>query len=692
MESLAIRHRPKGFERVAGQGHAVEFLSQLIIEGQICRNILLYGAIGSGKTTLARIYAKALTCEQQPFPGGSPCLDCKSCRDIGAGEATNFHELDAPSYENFVQLKSKIDSLALGASKGWRRVIFIDEAQSLARYPQSFDYLLKKVEEPNEGISYCFATTAFEKISPALRSRLHCLEIRPLILPDCIKYLERIAEAENIKTSPDALALIAALGDGQPRNMLHVLEVVSRNADVTVDRVRQIYNFGYTEILTRYFIALGQGDFRRQTEIFFQWNEDAREKVRLIQVLMLSLYYKELCGLSLTIDPVIASMAPSDRAQIITAFRERLKEANLKSFWEGLIQAWPVITSDLSEESLFILITDFQRRVSAASEIVEHVPPEGPFFSPTEAAWRPPVDKMTTRQQRRGGRSEVGKDPRYLTYDQVKDLFNAASFLTQEYGCQFNIRVTVRSRLFGCDTKSEVSKLLSGFAHAFTDRLNKWIGHSHWLCVQEFEDGAVCSRIIAVGPQPDSREFKMMQKWFSNWRKNERTAGQEEQAITADLTSTQKSARKMKSHWDSVRWLCAGMNPAEPIYKRLVLPKSRQAGDLGSKRRRHSASESLTPSGMADAMQHEMEPLSAFDDEAWDHLYNGWELQEFHDRQKEKGQRQADIHAISRKYPRGDQEQDEKRKREYGELLKSWPDRYRRPRSWYAWHPPDEVD
>jgi DNA polymerase III subunit gamma/tau len=258
--SLAIRHRPKVFKKVEGQGHAVEFLSQLIIEGQICRNILLHGAIGSGKTTLARIYAKALICQEQPIPGGSPCLHCKSCTGIEAGETTNFHELDAPSFENFAQLKEKIDSLVLGASKNWRRVIFIDEAHSLARYPNSFDYLLKKVEEPSEGISYCFATTAFDKISPALRSRLHCLEIRSLLLSDSIKFLERITAAEKIKTSPDALALIAGLAEGQPRNMLHVLEVVSRNGEVTLDRVRQIYNFGYTDILKRYFIALGQGE------------------------------------------------------------------------------------------------------------------------------------------------------------------------------------------------------------------------------------------------------------------------------------------------------------------------------------------------------------------------------------------------------------------------------------------------
>lgn len=676
MENLTVRHRPKQFHKVEGQEHAVEFLSQLIIQGQLCRNVLLHGAIGSGKTTLARIYAKALSCHR-PRADGSPCLDCKSCTDMESGKIENFSELDGPSFEKFDEFKGQIDALVRHVSGRHKRVIFVDEAHSLARYEHSFDYLLKKVEEPDPGIAYCFATTAFGKLSPALRSRLHCLEIRPLLLSESIAFLKRIADEEKIQTSPDALKLIADLGEGQPRNMLHALEVVSQNGDVTIDRVRRIYNFCYTEVLKRYFIALGRGDLQEQTDIFFKWNEDTREKVRLIQLFMVSLYYNELCKLSLTIDAVIASISASDREQILAPFRERLGEVNLKAFWERLIQAWPIISSNQSEESLLILITEYQRRVCDASEPFAQRQTDDPLRP--SACSQLPVGLPPARTKKKVRGIKIGKDPRYLTYDQVSELYNKATFLTQEYGLEFNTQITVQASLFGCETKSEASKLLSDVTKAFGDRLRRWINQSHWLCVHEQTDPeGVLGRIIAVGPQPRSREYQRMEMWLSRWRRKERTKDLARLAIALSVPSSpRKATPKMKAHWDCVRWLCAGLNPEEPLYKHLQLPKSRKAGELGPYGRRYSASESLLPSGMSGSMRNGMEALSALDDEAWDFLYSGWELKEFHDRQKEKRQREEEIKEVSLIFP-GDQSKLEER-------LKIWPDRYRRPRSWEMW-------
>ena len=109
MDALVSRYRPQVFSEVFGQDYPVRILSQLIKRGQICRNLLLYGSVGSGKTTLARIYGKALNCDS-PDEDGSPCLRCSSCKKIEEGDPLRFKELDAPLFETLDHFKDTVNS------------------------------------------------------------------------------------------------------------------------------------------------------------------------------------------------------------------------------------------------------------------------------------------------------------------------------------------------------------------------------------------------------------------------------------------------------------------------------------------------------------------------------------------------------------------------------------------------------
>lgn len=432
MTSLVSRYRPQTFEKVVGQEAPVRFLSQLIVRGKVCRNVLLHGAIGSGKTSLARIYAKALSC-CGPSPSGSPCLTCDGCKAVEGGDASRLVELDAPSFRNFDEFRNKIDGLLnRSTAPHLCRVIFVDEAHSLSTHRDSFNFLLKKVEESGPGIAFCFATTAFDRISEALRSRLRCFELRPLSLDASMKFLQHIARCEGIVAELEALALLAGLGEGQPRNMLQGLDQVSETGDVTLKRVREIFSVNSTDILTQYFVALGEGGFALQTDIFFAWAEDVETKLRLVQLFLVSLYYNELRGIRLSVDPIIASISQVDRHPIISAFRKRVGERNLIAFWEAMLRLWPVITPDLSEESLLILVTEFQRHVSAPSALVKQQPsvePASISLLPDVPPSRPrrSVSKVAVRHRIKEQRVEP--DPKYLSFDQVRALFNAASFL-----------------------------------------------------------------------------------------------------------------------------------------------------------------------------------------------------------------------------------------------------------------------
>ena len=122
MDALISLYRPRVFSEVFGQDYPVRILSQLIKRGQICRNILLYGSVGSGKTTLARIYGKALNCDS-PDEDGSPCPQCSSCKKIEEGDPLRFKELDAPLFETLDHFKNTVN-IFVSEPLDHRRLIF----------------------------------------------------------------------------------------------------------------------------------------------------------------------------------------------------------------------------------------------------------------------------------------------------------------------------------------------------------------------------------------------------------------------------------------------------------------------------------------------------------------------------------------------------------------------------------------
>ena len=140
--------------------------------------------------------------------------------------------------KSFDQFKETVNSYVSVPTLGHPRLIFFDEAHSIGRFRNGYDFLLKLVEEPPPGIVFCFATTEFDRISKALRSRLFQIEIRPLGLDLGITFLRDIANKEGIQYEDEALALLVGLGQGLPRDVLQALDQVRELGDVTRELVR----------------------------------------------------------------------------------------------------------------------------------------------------------------------------------------------------------------------------------------------------------------------------------------------------------------------------------------------------------------------------------------------------------------------------------------------------------------------
>ena len=631
--SLATKYRPNLFSEVIGQEGPVTYLRNLVRLGKRTRHILFYGSIGSGKTSLARIYAKALQCETLAADW-SPCLNCDGCRSVDI-DPERFVEIDAPGFDNEEVFRAKIKALTTSQPlAGSRRVIFIDEAHSLRRFPDSFDVLLKLLESSPPEIAYIFATTEPDRISGALKSRMTELKVRPLSIEQGKELLRGILERQGVPAAEEeALNLIWGLGDGQPRNMLQALDQVLAGGVVTRDRVRDVFDVKDTDAVLNYFIALGEGDVRAQSRHFVNWASSAQMKVARIQGLLVSIYYNDLIGQSLIVEPVISSINAGERKPIVEAFQRRFPDRlRLMCAWQEMLGLLPVNPNELSSEALLAKIILFQERVCSHDL--------GAAIIATDE--RPLEMRPAARSAAKAKVHSRDRDPAFLSLDQVRKIYNSASAFTQAFGRQFNVKIEVHHAAFGCGDQKAAGKNAGEFCSALSQRLKAWFGNGDRMLIQEVDtqDG-FCARVIASLPNSDERTVADLHRWIRQWRLRDRSESMKAQAVLFEVLG---ESERMGAQWECVRWLCAGLDPKESTREQLRLGR-RVAGDIGTGNRFASSDSCGENLKRLAADVHGLPFLSAFNSQAWTHIYSGWELQAHELRKRLAGQSENDLEA-----------------------------------------------
>ena len=702
--------KPTMFKHVVGQERTVTMLRNLLGSTTKTRNILFHGAIGSGKTTLARLYGKALNCTDR-LEDASPCEDCDNCK-TGAG----FYEHDvtkarATGESSVDWVETRVKSSTDTAYK----VLFLDEAHGLSSFASSA--LLKTVEaaaadEDKQGVVFLLATTEFDVVRPDLRSRFWQIEIRPLSRIRAFEFLLDQARTLGVSCDAAGLRLLAGLKDGYPRNLLIGLDQLRHlPSPVSVRDIRQLFDIDYEDELVSYFLALGDGDAAGQINFLEEWDEALIDKMRWVQAMLLKIYYSEVLGLRLSVDPVVDAIAPSAFAQIVKQFQLRLGiagRAELAGAWRTMLEYWAVPIGDPQHDNVLLKFSLFHHLVN------HELQPAAGLAAALEM--RPAVNVRTERDVRTSSgfpsraalpAEALAKAPKqtsvpgFIEGEDVRTVINNSSFLIQEHGALFNLALEVRFASSGSRSESDCRQAIEELLRALEDfvlpddRPFAWVG-----AFRRDRQGLFCRIALSIPKAPTGvrrPSLSGVQAWAKTWRPS---CGGLRPKVSAQI-ARRNAASALKFHWKAALGLLSGISNDlmewddrcgkwRPMRELLGIDKGHEAGDakiLSSPL--IILSEKLAQSSVEHACRNGLEPLSAFEDRAWEWVTSGWEVDEHIDRRLTCRERDNDIRAVEIIHT----DDPERIVPSLQSLAVNWPNDPRdRARSWLGWWSPLEGE
>src|SRR5271167_249176 len=331
---IARKWRPQTFRDLVGQTHVTETLGNAIKNDRVAHAYIFSGARGVGKTTAARILAKALNCVQGPT--AEPCGVCASCTEIAAGTSLDVIEIDAASNRGIDQIRELREMVRYAPAASRSKVVILDEAHMLTT--EASNALLKTLEEPPERVIFVMATTQPEDLEDTIRSRSQHFHFRALTFAEITGRLEEIAKKENLEIEQGALAVIARMAEGSLRDALSLLEQARAYCGEKIPdkEVRELLGVVPEDALEELVGAIASGSADRALALVHTFQKEGRnlqhfcrEAIRHMRNLLIA----RVCGA----DSDLIAATPDQRPALARA-AEQFSEEDLTRFFQILLQ------------------------------------------------------------------------------------------------------------------------------------------------------------------------------------------------------------------------------------------------------------------------------------------------------------------------------------------------------------------
>lgn len=324
MSNLVLyrKYRPQIFAEITGQEHVVQTLTNAISQGMVSHAYLFSGPRGSGKTTIARLLAKAINCHNRKENQFEPCNKCSPCLEIMEGRALDLIEIDAASNRGIDEIRELRDGIRFSPTKEKYKVFILDEAHQLSK--DAANALLKTLEEPPSHAIFILATTEIHKMIPTIISRCQRFDFRKLTLPEIIKRLEFVAKKENAKIEKPALELIALNSSGSIRDAESLLDqaltfagTLGREGIIKAEDIKDLLGIADTNLINQFVDFLAEKKPEKAISFvneIFERGYDPQEFVRVLihylrQTMLIKINPEEM-------NPVIIGLTKEEQEKI----------------------------------------------------------------------------------------------------------------------------------------------------------------------------------------------------------------------------------------------------------------------------------------------------------------------------------------------------------------------------------------